>query len=313
MDQTPGLRMLLTGAEGQVGWECRRSLQALGQVQGVGRAQCDLSRIEAIRALVRETKPDLIVNAAAYTAVDRAEAEPDLASAVNADAPAVLAEEARRLGAALIHLSTDYVFDGAKQAPYTEDDDCNPLSVYGRTKLQGEQAIASSGAAAIVLRTSWVYAMRGQNFLRTMLRLAREREELRIVDDQWGAPTWARSIAEAIAAITARAGRDRGSIAASFAELGGTFHLTAAGRTTWHRFAQRLLQRIADPQRRLRTILPIPTTDYPTPARRPMNSVLDCTRLAHRWGASLPAWDLALDLAVADGELLRPEPGNPGR
>jgi len=313
METMRSLRILLTGPEGQVGWECRRSLQALGEVHGVGRAQCDLTQAEAIRALVRETKPDLIVNAAAYTAVDRAESEPDLAYAVNAGAPAVLAEEARRLGAALIHLSTDYVFDGAKQAPYTEDDACSPLSVYGRSKLQGEQAIVSSGAAAIVLRTSWVYAMRGQNFLRTMLRLAREREELRIVDDQWGAPTWARSIAEAIATITARAGRDRDSITASLAERGGIFHLTAAGRTSWHRFAQRLLQRIADPERRLRTIVPIPSTEYPTPARRPVNSVLDCTRVAQLWGASLPGWDLALDLAVADGEPLRSDRASLGR
>jgi dTDP-4-dehydrorhamnose reductase len=305
MDSTRSLRILISGPDGQVGWECRRSLQALGQVHCVSRAQCDLTKPDAIRAVVREAAPDLIVNAAAYTAVDRAESEPELAHAVNAAAPAVLAEEARRLGASLIHLSTDYVFDGAKPAPYAESDACNPLSVYGRTKLQGEQAILSAGTPAVVLRTSWVYATRGQNFLRTIVRLAREREELRIVDDQWGAPTWARSIAEAIAAIAARAGRDRPSIAASFAEHGGIFHMTAAGRTNWHQFAQLLLQRIPDPGRRLKSLVPIPSKEYPTPARRPMNSVLDCTRLAHRWGVALPPWDLALELAAAGGEPLR--------
>jgi dTDP-4-dehydrorhamnose reductase len=297
-----GLRILVTGPDGQVGWECLRSLQALGQVRGVGRAQCDLANPDAIRAVVRDAAPDLIVNAAAYTAVDRAETEPERARAVNAEAPAVLAEEARRLGASLIHLSTDYVFDGSKASPYVEDDDCNPLSVYGLTKRQGEQAVLGCGAAALVLRTSWVYATRGHNFLRTMVRLAREREELRIVDDQWGAPTWARSIAEAIAAIAARAGGDRPAIAASFAERGGVFHMTAAGRTTWHRFAQRLLPRVPDPQRRLRSVVAITSAEYPTPARRPMNSVLDCSRLARLWGVALPPWEQALGLALDDGE-----------
>jgi dTDP-4-dehydrorhamnose reductase len=304
MDPTRSLRILITGPDGQVGWECQRSLQALGHVHCLGRGQCDLTQADAIRAVVREASPDLIVNAAAYTAVDRAESEPDLAYAVNAAAPAVLAEEAKRIGASLIHLSTDYVFDGSKPAPYVEDDPCNPLSVYGRTKLQGEQAILATGAPAVVLRTSWVYAMRGQNFVRTIVRLAREREELRIVDDQWGAPTWARSIAEATAAIAARAGRDRDSMATAFAERGGIFHMTCAGRTNWHQFAHRLLQQIADPKRRLRSIAPIPSKEYPTPARRPMNSVLDCSRLARQWGVVLPPWDLALELAVAGGESL---------
>jgi dTDP-4-dehydrorhamnose reductase len=302
MDSTRSLRILVTGPDGQVGWECRRSLQALGEVHAVGRADCDLGRPAAIRAAVREAAPDLIVNTAAYTAVDRAESEPDLARAVNAEAPAVLAEEAGRLRASLIHLSTDYVFDGTKPAPYVEDDACNPLSVYGRTKLAGEQAILACGTPAVILRTSWVYATRGHNFLRTMLRLAREREELRIVDDQWGAPTWARSIAEAIAAIAARAGRDRESLAASFAGRGGVFHMTARGRTNWHQFALRLLQRSTDPQRRLRSVAAIPSREYPTPARRPANSVLDCTRLAERWGIALPPWDEALDLALDGGE-----------
>lgn len=301
MDSTRSLRILLTGPDGQVGWECRRSLQALGAVHGVGRAECDLTRPDAIRAVVRQAAPDLIVNTAAYTAVDRAESEPDLARAVNAEAPAVLAEEARRLGASLVHLSTDYVFDGNKPSPYVEDDACNPLSVYGRTKWLGEQAVLASGASAMVLRTSWVYATRGHNFLRTIVRLAREREELRIVDDQWGAPTWARSIAEAIAAIAARAGSERAAVAAALAERGGVFHMTAAGRTNWHQFAHRIVHHVADPGRRLRSIAAIPSRDYPTPARRPTNSVLDCTRLARLWGVALPHWELALEMAAADG------------
>jgi dTDP-4-dehydrorhamnose reductase len=296
------MRILITGPDGQVGWECQRSLQALGELNSVGRAMCDLAHPEAIRALVRAAAPDLIVNTAAYTAVDRAESEPELAHAINAVAPAVLAEEAQRIGASLVHLSTDYVFDGSKKEAYVEDDACGPLSVYGRSKLHGEQSILASGAPAVILRTSWVYATRGHNFLRTILRLARERDELRIVDDQWGAPTWARSIAEGIAAIAARAGRDRESLSSSFRANGGVFHMTAGGRTSWHGFAERALQRLPDPGRRLRAITPIPSREYPTPARRPTNSVLDCTRLAKAWGVSLPHWEAALDLAIAEAQ-----------
>jgi dTDP-4-dehydrorhamnose reductase len=299
------MRILITGRDGQVGWECERSLQALGDVIGVGRPDADLTRPDAVRDLVSRTRPDVIVNAAAYTAVDRAETEPELAFAVNAGAVDVLAQSARRTGAALVHLSTDYVFDGAKTEPYLEDDDCNPLSVYGRSKLQGEQAILASGVAAIILRTSWVYATRGNNFLRTIVRLAREREELRIVDDQWGAPTWARSIAEAIAAIVARAGCDRGSIAEAIAERGGVHHMTASGRTNWFLFAEALLQNLPDPERRLKTLVPIPSRDYVTPVQRPSNSVLDCALLARNWGVALPLWSRALELAAAEGFLAR--------
>jgi dTDP-4-dehydrorhamnose reductase len=294
------MRILITGPDGQVGWECQRSLQALGDLHRVGRAQCDLAQPEAIRTVVRDTAPDLIVNAAAYTAVDRAEAEADLAHAVNAVAPAVIAEEAKRVGASVIHLSTDYVFDGSKATPYREDDPCHPLSVYGRTKLQGELAIIASGVPAVVLRTSWVYAMRGHNFLRTMLRLAREREELRVVDDQWGAPTWARSLAEGIAAIVARAGADRLQIARSFAERGGVYHMTTAGQTTWFRFAEQVFAKAPDPERKLAKLTAITTAQYPTAACRPANSVLDCGRLAREWHLVLPPWEAALALALAD-------------
>lgn len=291
---------MVFGPDGQVGWECCRALQALAEVLSVGRASCDLNQPEAIRAQIRGASPDLIINAAAYTAVDRAESEPQLAHAVNAVAPAIMAEEARRSGASLIHLSTDYVFDGRKTVPYMEDDPCYPLSVYGRTKRLGEEAVLASGAASLVLRTTWVYAARGRNFVRTILQLAVEREELRVVDDQWGAPTWARSVAEAIAAITARAGCDRESIAASFAKKGGIFHLAASGRTTWYRFARRIVEHMPPSERRLRAIVPIPSSEFPTAARRPMNSVLDCSRLAKLWGVRLPAWELAHDLAFAN-------------
>jgi len=295
------MRILLTGRDGQVGWECRRSLQALGEVIAVGRGEADLGQPDAIRDLVARSDPDLIVNTAAYTAVDRAESESGPAHAINAVAPAVFAEAAKKIGASLIHLSTDYVFDGSKTAPYIETDACRPLSVYGRSKLEGEEAILAAGVPALILRTSWVYATRGSNFLRSIVRLAREREELRIVDDQWGAPTWARSIAEAIAALAARAGSDRVSLAASFGERGGVFHLTAAGRTNWYQFAQALLHRIDDPQRRLLRVVPIPSREYATAAQRPANSVLDCSRLQQQWGIGLPRWDLALELAAAEG------------
>lgn len=291
------IRILLTGRDGQVGWECERSLQTLGTVVSVGRRECDLSRADAVRGVIREVAPDLIVNAAAYTAVDRAESEADLAIAVNAVAPGVMAEEARRSGAALIHLSTDYVFDGDKPAPYDEDDAPNPLSVYGRSKLDGELQVRQSGAPAMILRTGWVYADRGRNFVRTVLQLAREREELRIVNDQWGAPTWARSIAEAIATIVARAGRDRESVASAFSRNGGVFHLAASGRTNWYEFAQRFLAQVPDANRKLNRIVPISTAEYPTAASRPANSVLCCDRLAQTWDVRLPRWDEALALA----------------
>jgi dTDP-4-dehydrorhamnose reductase len=299
------MRILITGPAGQVGWECQRSLQVLGDLVCASRDQCDLARPDSIRALIRGAAPDVIVNAAAYTAVDRAESEPELARAVNAEAPAVMAEEARRLGASLIHLSTDYVFDGSKQTPYVEEDVASPLSAYGRTKWQGEQALHSSGVPAIILRTSWVYAARGNNFVRTILRLAHERDELRIVNDQWGAPTWARSIAEAIAAIIARAGRDRQSIAASAKARGGIFHMTAAGRTNWYDFAQEILRQEPDPARKVKSLLPISSAEYPTPARRPANSVLSCARLQELWGVSLPRWDIALEWALRSNDANR--------
>ena len=291
------LRILIVGRDGQVGWECQRSLQVFGKVVCLGRSDCDLTSPESVRTAIEDAAPDLIINAAAYTAVDQAESEPDVARAVNADAPAMLAEHARRLGASMIHLSTDYVFDGTKPTPYCEDDVPNPLSAYGHTKLLGEQAIQEAGIPSLILRTSWVYSSRGQNYVRTILRLAREREELRIVSDQFGAPTWARSISDAIAAIVARAGSDRESIASSFGRRGGLFHMTAGGRTNWYEFATRCFAEIPDPLRRLKSIVPITAAEYPTAARRPANSVLSCARLAQHWHVELPRWDHAFALA----------------
>jgi dTDP-4-dehydrorhamnose reductase len=276
------LRILLTGRNGQVGWELERTLGPLGEVIAFDHAGLDLARPDAIVSCVREVKPDVIVNAAAYTAVDKAESEPDLAMAINGIAPGILAEEAKRIGALLVHYSTDYVFDGEKDGPYVETDAPNPLSVYGASKLAGERAIAASGADHLIFRTSWVYANRGKNFLLTILRLAKEKPELRVVADQFGAPTWARDIATATALVLAR--RPAG------AEIwSGIYHLTAAGRTTWHGFAQKIVELagLSTP------VAAIPVSEYPTPARRPRNSVLDHSKAESSFGLKLPSWDAA--------------------
>jgi dTDP-4-dehydrorhamnose reductase len=284
------VRILLTGANGQVGWELQRALAPLGEVIALDRSRLDLSRPDALRETVRAIAPDAIVNAAAYTAVDRAESEPELARAINAIAPGILAEEAHRLEAVLVHYSTDYVFDGTKPEPYTESDSPNPLSVYGRTKLEGERAIGASGCRHLTLRTSWVYGTRGSNFLLTMLRLARERRQLRIVDDQVGAPTWCREIAQATAALLARP-----DLAAP--GIDGLYHLTASGATSWFGFAKAIFE---SPEMARIGIEPpaleaIPTSAYPTRAQRPANSRLDCRRLEHSAVVRLTPWDAALE------------------
>lgn len=289
-----GRKILLTGKNGQVGWELQRALAPLGEVVAVDRRILDLASADSIRAVIREVKPQLIVNPAAYTAVDQAENESALAQAVNAVAPGVMAEEAKRLGAALVHYSTDYVFDGSKTAPYTEDDAPNPLNAYGRTKLAGEQAIQAVGGQHLILRTSWVYGLRGRNFLKTILRLAKEREELKIVDDQLGAPTWSRLLAEATAQILARQDADMpGS--------GGLYHLAAGGVTSWYGFARAIL----DEQGRLAggavsRLTPIPTADYPLPAMRPAYSVMSSDKLRHAYAVALPSWDHGLRLCMED-------------
>jgi len=290
--------ILLLGGNGQVGWELRRTLAPLGAVRALERADVDLADGGALSRIVRETAPSLIVNAAAYTAVDRAEGEAELVHAVNGAAPGILGEEAKRLGAGLVHFSTDYVFDGTASTPYRESDTPAPVNVYGQSKLAGEEAIEGSGCAHLILRTSWVYSMRGANFLLTVRRLAGELEELRIVEDQRGAPTWARLIAETTAIVLGACGAPTSS--GGLADRGGTYHLTAAGSTSWCGFATAIVDwlREAGQPMRCRRVLPIPTSDYPTPARRPANSLLDCEKIQERFGLRMPDWNEQLRLCV---------------
>ncbi|HZD33095.1 MAG TPA: dTDP-4-dehydrorhamnose reductase [Candidatus Angelobacter sp.] len=303
------LRILITGATGQVGWQLQRTLAPLGEVIACTRSELDLSQPEAAVKVVRDLAPDIVANAGAYTAVDKAESDSELANTVNAVSPARIAAEVARIGGLLLHFSTDYVFDGEKPGPYVESDVTGPLSVYGRTKLAGEQGIAASECAHVILRTSWVYDVRGKNFLRTVLRLARERQELTMVADQRGAPTWARAIAEATAQITARC-IQIGS-AKNWGES-GVFHLTAAGETTWAGFAEQILEEYTalaewpadtgewgSPLIATR-VVPITTAQFPTPARRPRNSVLSNAKLQERFGLRLPDWRLQLRLALQD-------------
>lgn len=283
------MRVLLTGATGQVGYELERSLQGLGEIVAVDRKRMDLADLDQVREVVRAVKPGLIVNPAAYTAVDKAEAEPALAHRINAQAPAVLAAEARLLGAAMVHFSTDYVFDGSKAGAYVETDAPNPVNVYGQTKLEGERAIADAGIPHLILRTSWVYGMRGKNFLLTMLRLARERDELRIVCDQHGAPTWSRTIADTTALVLAQACMGGG---AWWKDHGGTYHLSSQGRTSWCGFTEAIVEAAQLPCR----VTPITSSEYPTPARRPLNSVLDSSKMMSL--CRLPQWRDALKLCL---------------
>lgn len=283
-------KILLTGKNGQVGWELQRTLAPLGQVIARDSRELDLADPAAIRAALRDIRPDWVVNAAAYTAVDKAESEPGPAWAVNGKAPGILAEEAKRLGALLVHYSTDYVFDGSKAGPYREDDPAHPLGVYGQSKLAGEQAVQAVGGEHLILRTSWVYGGRGKNFLLTMLRLAREKEELSIVDDQIGAPTWSRLIAETTAQVLAQ------KQSPSF--QGGLYHLSAAGETSWHGFTQAILTAQAAHLERLPRLRPIPSSAYPLPAPRPKNSVLANDKLSQNFGLALPAWQHGLHLCL---------------
>jgi len=286
--------VLLTGVNGQVGFELMRSLQGLGKVVALDRTGLDLGDLGQIRRVVREVKPSLIVNPAAYTAVDKAESDVEAAMRVNGEAPGVLAEEAKRIGAALVHYSTDYVFDGTKQGAYVEDDAVNPQNAYGRGKLAGEQAIAASGCDHLIFRTSWVYGTRGKNFLLTMLRLGAERDELNVVADQIGAPTWANTIAALTANVLAQAhGRGRDW----WAEHSGVYHLTASGATSWHGFAEAIFE--ASDLGRKPVVKPIPAASYPTPARRPANSCMSGEKLFTTFGLKAPEWDDALRLSVA--------------
>jgi dTDP-4-dehydrorhamnose reductase len=283
---------MVTGADGQIGWELGRSLLSLGEVIALDRASCDLSRPEALPAIVREARPDVLVNAAGYTAVDKAEEEEALATLVNGTAVGVLAQAAREAGALFVHYSTDYVFDGAKDGAYEEDDPPLPLGAYGRSKLAGEIAARAAGGDHLILRTSWIYAARGHNFLRTILRLACEREELAIVADQIGAPTWARNVSDATALVIRQAyeERSRGQFAS------GILHMTASGATSWHGFAQAIIDRVSGlpGMGNLARLRAIPSEDYPLPAVRPKNSLLSGKRLCERFGIALPDWPLAL-------------------
>lgn len=281
--------ILVTGSNGQVGFELRRSLAPLGNVVALDRAGCDLVNPVALRELVRQVRPDVIVNPAAYTAVDKAESEPDLAFAINGTAVGVLASEVQALSGLLVHYSTDYVFDGAKSGAYDETDAVNPQSIYGKSKLAGEQAIAQCNANAVVLRTSWVAGAHGDNFVKTMLRLAQERDRLRVIADQFGAPTTASLIAD-VTAVVVRQWLLRDQL--GFAP--GVYHLAAAGETTWHGYAVEILRYAKQYGVALRVhpdkVEAISTFEYPLPAPRPANSRLDTTRLSHTFGICLPDW-----------------------
>jgi dTDP-4-dehydrorhamnose reductase len=275
----------------------------LGEVIPAGREiphstlRIDLSQPDSIRHVIREVMPDLIVNPAAYTAVDKAEAEPELAMAVNGTAPGVIAEEAKLLGAGVIHYSTDYVFNGNQATPYTEQDEPDPQNVYGKTKLAGEKAIQAVGVPHFILRTSWVYGLRGKNFLLTMLKLAREREELRVVDDQVGAPTWSRMIAESTAQILSQGKKD---LIGFLNNNSGIYNLTASGETSWYGFAKAIFEYDSNPsQQKLKKLVAIPSQEYPTPAKRPAYSSLDTQKISSTFGLALPSWQRNLELVFS--------------
>jgi dTDP-4-dehydrorhamnose reductase len=296
------MKILLLGKNGQVGWELQRSLAPLGELIALDRHSTplcgDLSKPEALAQTVRDVRPDVIVNAAAHTAVDKAESEPELARTLNATAPAALAQAAADVGAWLVHYSTDYVFNGEGQTPWQEGDATGPLGVYGQTKLEGEQAIAGSGCKHLIFRTSWVYAARGGNFARTMLRLAQERERLTVIDDQRGAPTGADLIAD----VSAHAIRQ--ALGTQDAGLSGIYHLVAAGETSWHGYASHAIERARqlkpDAGWKVTEIAPVPTSAFPTPARRPLNSRLNTQRLQQAFGLTLPAWQQGVDRLLAE-------------
>ncbi|MCA8242071.1 dTDP-4-dehydrorhamnose reductase [Burkholderia sp. AU32262] len=288
--------IVVTGVSGQVGFELRRTLQCLGRVVPCDRATLDLSDLARVREFIRKTAPSIIVNPAAYTAVDRAETDAVMAMRINAELPATLAQEAAALGAVLVHYSTDYVFDGRKSSPYVEDDQPNPQNVYGKSKLAGELSIAAADCAHLILRTSWVYGRRGKNFLLTMQRLATERRELKVVADQIGAPTWSRTIAEATAQIISQ------GIAANrsewWRERSGVYHLTAAGETSWCGFAKSILEHHGNHSDTV--VVPIASSEYPTPAARPANSRMSAEKISKIFGLHMPAWDEALSLCLGD-------------
>jgi dTDP-4-dehydrorhamnose reductase len=290
--------ILLTGVNGQVGFELARSLQGLGNVVAVDRRTLDLGDLDQIRRVVREIGPSLIVNPAAYTAVDKAESDVEAAMRVNGEGPGVLAEEAKRLGAAFVHYSTDYVFDGTKEGAYVEDDAVNPQNVYGRSKLAGEEAVRASGAAHLILRTSWVYGHRSKSFFTTMLALAQKGAALRIVGDQFGAPTWSKMLAQATAHIVAQSVADSAGDDGWWRERSGIYHLTGADSTSWAGFARAIFDTL--PSQKQVLVNAIPASEYPTPARRPANSRLSNEKIASVFGLRTPSWTDSLRLCVAE-------------
>ena len=300
----PGGRILLTGVTGQVGGELLQTLKPLGDVIAPSRAEIDLANAASVREAIRAVRPRWIVNSGAYTAVDSAENEPELAYAVNAEAVKVIGQEAKAIGAGVIHFSTDYVFDGSATAPYRETDATGPLGVYGASKLAGETALAESGAGHAVFRTSWVYGARGKNFLLTILKLARERERLRVVADQHGAPTWSRDLARMTAEVIGQCeAKARGQqIATVLAEVGGVYHAAGEGETTWYGFATEALrlQQEREPKTRLAEIEAIGTAEYPTSAKRPVNSRMNCDRLVGRFGWRMMDWQDSLRKVLAE-------------
>ena len=300
LDTFPPLKILLFGKNGQIGWELQRSLAPLGELVALDRLSedlCgDLTNLRGLAETVQALRPDVIVNAAAHTAVDKAESEPELARILNALAPGVLAQEASKIGALLVHYSTDYVFDGSGSRPWLETDKPAPLSVYGRTKLEGEQLIQAACAKHLIFRTSWVYAARGGNFAKTMLRLAQERERLTVIDDQWGAPTGA----ELLADVTAHAIRQ----VLQRPQDAGLYHLSAQGEVTWNGYAKHVIRQAGRAQSAIKIIanevVAVPTSAFPTPAARPFNSRLDSAKLQTTFGLRLPSWQQGVDRMLAE-------------
>lgn len=298
--------ILVTGGTGQVGGQLLELLAPLGEVIAPGRTELDLTNIEGMRSLIRATRPRWIVNPAAYTAVDKAESEPKLAYAINAEAVRVIGEEAQQIGAAVIHFSTDYVFDGTASVPYSETDVAAPMSVYGASKLAGERALEASGAAHMIFRTSWVYGAQGKNFLLTILKLAREKKTLRVVADQHGAPTWSRDLAEMTAHVIQRceqtSSQNREQLPQALERFGGIYHAAGAGETTWHGFAQEAvrLQERHETHQKFAEISAISTSEYPTAARRPVNSRLNCIKLQEDFGWRMMDWRESLERVLAE-------------
>jgi dTDP-4-dehydrorhamnose reductase len=290
--------ILVIGSTGQIGFELLNALAPIGKVVAATHDEVDLGDLNAMRLALTKYRPHIVVNAAAYTAVDQAEADEEKARRINAWAPGVLAAEVANLGGMIVHYSTDYVFDGSARSPYKETDTPNPINAYGRTKLEGEREVERSGAPYLILRTSWVFAARGKNFVHTILRLARERDEVRVVNDQWGSPTSAAAVARATTLVLRFILENGGVTTAS--NFNGIYHLTSSGQTTWYDFARRILAIASRSDPGLRsTLKPITSAEYPTPARRPRNSVLDCQKALDTFGVALPPWEVQLDEVMA--------------